>query len=70
LTAGERTKGSAPNGSMHYQNKVSSYKIQDVKYSFYEELECIFNHMKMFLGDFNSKEGREDIFKPTTRNES
>jgi hypothetical protein len=25
LTAGERTKGSAPNGSMHYQNSVSSW---------------------------------------------
>jgi hypothetical protein len=24
LTAGERTKGSAPNASMHYQNSISS----------------------------------------------
>jgi hypothetical protein len=26
--------------------------------------------MKMFLGDFNAKVGREDIFKPTIGNES
>jgi hypothetical protein len=26
--------------------------------------------MKMLLGDFTSKVGREDIFKPTTGNES
>jgi hypothetical protein len=37
--------------------------------SFYEELELIFNdfpkyHMKILLGDFNAKVGREDIFKP------
>jgi hypothetical protein len=25
LTAGERTKGSGPNGSMHYQNSISSW---------------------------------------------
>jgi hypothetical protein len=26
--------------------------------------------MKILLGDFNAKAGREDIFKPTIRNES
>jgi hypothetical protein len=26
--------------------------------------------MKILLGDFNAKVGREDIFKPTTENES
>jgi hypothetical protein len=26
--------------------------------------------MKILLGDFNAKVGREDIFKPTIRNES
>jgi hypothetical protein len=26
--------------------------------------------MKILLGDFNVKEGREDIFKPTIGNES
>jgi hypothetical protein len=26
--------------------------------------------MKILLGDFNAKVGKEDIFKPTVRNES
>jgi hypothetical protein len=39
------------------------------------ELEHVFdkfpkNHMKILLGDFNAKIGREDIFKPTIGNES
>jgi hypothetical protein len=47
----------------------------DVKDSFYEELERIFDkfskyHMKVLLGYFNAKVGREDIFKPTIGNES
>jgi hypothetical protein len=46
-----------------------------VKDSFYEELECIFDifpkyHMKILLGDFNVKEGREDISKPIIGNKS
>jgi endonuclease/exonuclease/phosphatase family metal-dependent hydrolase len=46
-----------------------------VKDSFYEELDCEFDkfpkyHMKILLGDFNSKVGWEDIFKPTIENES
>jgi endonuclease/exonuclease/phosphatase family metal-dependent hydrolase len=50
-------------------------KIDDVMDSFYEELERVFDkfpkyHMKILLGDFNSKVGREDIFKPTIGNES
>jgi exonuclease III len=41
-----------------------------VKDSFYEDLERILNkfpkyHMKILLGDFNAKVGREDIFRPT-----
>jgi hypothetical protein len=43
-----------------------------VKVSFYEELERIFNklsYLNILLGDFNTKVGREDIFKPTTGNE-
>jgi hypothetical protein len=40
-----------------------------VKDSFYEELERVFDkfpkyHMKIMLGDFIAKVGREDIFKP------
>jgi exonuclease III len=47
----------------------------DVQGSFYEELGRVFdqfprNDMKIFLGDFNAKVGRKNIFKPTTRNES
>jgi exonuclease III len=50
-------------------------KINDVKDSFYEELERVFDkfleyHIKILLGDFNAKVGREDIFKPTIGNES
>jgi hypothetical protein len=49
-------------------------KTDDVKDSFYEELERVFDkfpkyHMKILLGDFNAKVGREDIFKPTIGNE-
>jgi hypothetical protein len=49
-------------------------KTDDVKDSFYEELERVFvkfpkYHMKILLGDFNAKVGREDIFKPTIGNE-
>jgi hypothetical protein len=50
-------------------------KTDDVKDSFYEELEGGFDkfpkyHMKILLGDFNAKVGKEDIFKPTIGNES
>jgi exonuclease III len=50
-------------------------KTDDVKNSFYEELERIFDkfpkyHMKILLGDLNAKVGREDIFKPTIGNDS
>jgi hypothetical protein len=46
-----------------------------MKDSFYEKLESLFDefpkyHMKILLGDFNAKVGREDIFKPTIGNES
>jgi hypothetical protein len=49
--------------------------IDDVKDSFYEELECVFDkfpnyHMKILSGDFNAKVGREDIFKLTNGNVS
>jgi hypothetical protein len=52
-----------------------SVKTYDLKDSFYEELECVFDkfpkyHLKILLGDFNAKVGRKDIFKPTIGNES
>jgi hypothetical protein len=49
-------------------------KSDDVKDSFYKELEFFFNfpkyHMKILLGDFNAKVGGEYILKPTIRNEN
>jgi endonuclease/exonuclease/phosphatase family metal-dependent hydrolase len=50
-------------------------KTDDVKGSFYEELERVFDkfpkyHTKILLGDFNATVGREEIFKPTIGNES
>jgi hypothetical protein len=47
----------------------------DIKDSFYEELGRVFDqflryYMKILLGDFNAKVGREDIFKQTIGNES
>jgi hypothetical protein len=49
-------------------------KDDDIKDSFYEEIEHAFYqfpryHMKILLGDFNAKVGREDIFKPIIGNE-
>jgi exonuclease III len=50
-------------------------KDNDIKDSFYKELEQVFDqfpkyHMKILLGDFNAKVGREDIFKPIIGNEA
>ena len=50
-------------------------KDDHIKDSFYEELEHTFDqfpryHMKILLGDFNAKVGREDIFRPTIGKES
>jgi hypothetical protein len=50
-------------------------KNDDSKDSFYEELEQVFGHfpkyhVKILLGDFNAKFGRQDTFKPTIGNES
>ena len=48
----------------------SEEKSDSSKDSFYEELEQVFDHfpkycMKILLGDFNAKVGRENIFNPT-----
>jgi hypothetical protein len=45
-------------------------KYDGYKDSYYEELKHLFYHMKILLGDFNEKVGRENIFKPTTWNAS
>jgi hypothetical protein len=47
----------------------------NMKNSFYEEFEHVFNkfpkcHTEILAGDFNAKEGIEDIFKLTIGNES
>ena len=47
----------------------SEEKSDESKDSFYEKLEQVFDHlpkfhMKILLGDFNAKVGRENIFKP------
>ena len=53
----------------------SEEKSDESKDSFYEELEQVFDlfpkyHMKILLGDFNAKVGRENIFKATIGQES
>jgi hypothetical protein len=50
-------------------------KDDDIKDRFYEELEQVFDqfpryHMKILMGNFNAKVGREDIFKPIIGNEN
>ncbi|PNF31844.1 hypothetical protein B7P43_G08908, partial [Cryptotermes secundus] len=50
-------------------------KIDDIKDRFYDELEHLFDKfpkypMKILLGAFNAKVGREDFSKPRTGNES
>ena len=53
----------------------SEGKSDELKDSFYEELEQVFDHfpkyhIKMLLGVFNAKVGRDNIFKPTFGQES
>jgi hypothetical protein len=57
--------------NMHAQTEE---KNDDWKDSFYDELHQVFNHfpkchVKVLLGDFNTKLGREDILKLTIWNE-
>ena len=53
----------------------SEEKSEELKDSFYEQLEEVFDHfqkyhMKILLGDYNAKVGREDMFKPIIGQES
>ena len=53
----------------------SEEKSVESKDGFYEELKQGFYHfpkyhMKILIGDFNAKVGRENIFKPTIGNDS
>jgi hypothetical protein len=53
----------------------TEHKTDDVRDSFYEELGRVYDefhkyHMKILLGDFIAKVGREGIFKPTIWNKS
>jgi hypothetical protein len=45
-------------------------KSDDSSDCFYEELEQVFDHIKILLENFNAKVGRQNIFKPTNGNES
>jgi hypothetical protein len=50
-------------------------KIDYIKHRLYEELEYVFDkfpkyHMKILFGDFSATVCAENIFKPTTGNES
>jgi len=54
---------------------VSEEKSDESKYSIYEEFEQVFDHlpkyhMKILLGNFNVKVGRENNLKPTIGKES
>jgi hypothetical protein len=53
--------------NVHAPKEDKNYVMKD---RFYEELEHVFDKLKILLRHFNAKVGREDIFTPTTGNES
>ena len=51
---------------------LTEEKSDDSENKFYEELEQVFDHfpeyhINILVGEFNTKVGRENIFKPTAR---
>ncbi|KAJ4437682.1 hypothetical protein ANN_17827 [Periplaneta americana] len=67
--------GGGGGGGVINAHAPTEEKDDHKKDSFYEELERTFDqlpryHMKIVLGNFNAKVGREDIFKPTIGKES
>ena len=68
-------RGCLCNGIVLNVHALSEEKSGDSEDSFYEELEqdydyfCMY-HLKILLGDFNTKVRIENIFKPTVGNES
>jgi exonuclease III len=68
-------RGRWRNTSVSNVHAPSEEKSDYSKDSFCEELEQVFHHfrtyqLKILLGDFNAKVGREDIFRPTIGNEN
>jgi hypothetical protein len=59
----------------NYVHPPTEDNKEDIKGSLYEELEWVFDqfpryHMKILLGDFKAKVGREDFFKLIIGSES
>jgi hypothetical protein len=57
-----------------YVHPPTEYKTDDVKDRFYQKLKHVFHkfpkcHIKILLGEFNTKVCREDLFQPTFENE-
>jgi exonuclease III len=75
-----RAKGDYSRLMVASMPKVNFYQMESTSpvnygYQWYEELEHVFHkclkyHMKILLGDFNAKVGREDIFKSIIGNAS
>jgi len=63
------------NISVLFLHTLTDEKSDDSIDSFYEEVDHVFDHfpkyhIKIMLGDYNAEMERQDIFKPTFRNDS
>jgi len=59
----------------NWKDSLEWHESDYMKDNFCKESVCVFDQflkydMKILVWDFNAKEGREDIFKPTIWNES